>query len=159
MNCILSKVEALEAVGFTIDDGDKDVPKSQTLFPPSEDSALQPRPPKSTGNVCPTSRDGKLFRYVLIPLQEHYAKMIKSLTIECIVIMYLEVPPPNYGIVYTVHTACLIAKQQLYEVTIGDFPSCIDFVSMKASALGNEKKKWICFKHLYHSSMIPGLHH
>jgi hypothetical protein len=44
-----------------------------------------------------------------------------------------------------------IAKQQLYEVIVGDFLACtcIEFISMKASALGNGKKKWICCKHLY----------
>jgi hypothetical protein len=42
-------------------------------------------------------------------------------------------------------------KRQLYKVTIGDLSicTCIDFVSMKASALGNGKKKWIYYKHLY----------
>jgi hypothetical protein len=61
------------------------------------------------------------------------------------------VPSPGYGIVYTIHTHSSIAKQQLYEVTVGDFPACtcIDFISMKASALGNGKKKWICCKHIY----------
>lgn len=45
----------------------------------------------------------------------------------------------------------LITKRQLYKVTIGDLSicTCIDFVSMNASTLGNGKKKWIYFKHLY----------
>jgi hypothetical protein len=63
----------------------------------------------------------------------------------------LEVPPLGYGIVYTVHLPGSIAKQQLYKVTIGDFPSCIciDFISMKANALRNGKKKWIYCKYVY----------
>jgi hypothetical protein len=72
-------------------------------------------------------------------------------TIECTIVKYLKVPPPGYGIVYTIYTPSSIAKQQLYEVTIGDFPACtcIDFISMKTNALGNGKKKWICCKFLY----------
>lgn len=99
-----------------------------------------------------------LFRSSATSSQVHRQYLSYSMTIECIVITYLEVLPPDYGIVYTVHTACLIAKQQLYGVTIGDFSSCIVFVSMKANAFRNGKKKWICFKHLYHPSMILGLH-
>jgi hypothetical protein len=55
----------------------------------------------------------------------------------------------QYCVLY--HTPGSVAKQQLYEVTIGDFPACtcIDFVSMKATTLGNGRKKWICYKHLY----------
>jgi hypothetical protein len=49
------------------------------------------------------------------------------------------------------HTPGSIAKQQLYEVTISDFPACkcLDIVSMKSYALGNSWKKWMYCKHIY----------
>jgi hypothetical protein len=150
-NLTQSEVEALKATGFTIDDGNDDSPNSHTEVRPPSVSVLESRAPSSSGDLRPTSRDGKLFRYVPVSSEEHRAKLLKSISIDCSVVKYLEVPPPGYGIVYTVHTPGSIAKQQLYEVTIGYFPSCtcIDFISMKANVLGNGKKKWIYCKHVY----------
>jgi hypothetical protein len=80
-------------------------------------------PPKSSGDVRLTSRDGRSFRYVPEPSPEHYAKMEKLKSIECTVLRYVEVPAPGYGIVYFVHTPGFVTKQQLYEVTIDDSPA------------------------------------
>jgi hypothetical protein len=95
-------------------------------------------------------RDNRPFWFVVEPSPEHISKMALAKGIESKVLKYQKVPSSGYGIVYTVHTPSSIAKQQLYEVTVGDFPACtcIDFISMKASALGNGKK-WICCKHIY----------
>lgn len=64
---------------------------------------------------------------------------------------YVKVAVPCYGIIYTIHTLRSIARQKLYEVTIGDFITnpCVDLISMKISMLGRGKKKWILCKHLY----------
>jgi hypothetical protein len=93
-------------------------------------------------------RDNRPFCFVLEPSPEHYTKMVKD--IECKIVKYLKVPSSGYGIVYILHTPDSIAKEQLYVLIVGDFPtcSCIDFVFMKASALGNGHK-WICCKHIY----------
>jgi hypothetical protein len=101
--------------------------------------------------MCPKVRDSRPFRFVAEPTQKHCTKMALAKDIDCKVLKYMKVPPPGYGIVYIVHTPGSITKQQLYKVTIGDFPTCtcLDFVSMKASALRNGKKKWICCKHIY----------
>jgi hypothetical protein len=113
---------------------------------------VQPsRPPKGSGDYRPTTRENKAFRFVPDPSMEHLAKMTKCLDIDCTVVKFLKVPLPGYGIVYIVHTPGSVAKQQLYEVTIGDFPACkcLNFISMKSYALGNRQKKWIYCKHIY----------
>jgi hypothetical protein len=145
------EVEAFEAAGFKIDDGNEAFEQFMSWYPSVNDAMVEARPPKSFGDVRPTSCDGRSFRYVPEPSPEHYAKMEKAKSIECTVLRYVKVPAPRYGIVYSVHTPRSVAKQQLYEVTIGDFPACtcIDFISMKATALGNGRKKWTCYKHLY----------
>jgi hypothetical protein len=66
-NLIQSEVEALEAVGFTIDDGNNDSPDSHTEVRPPLVSVLESRAPSSSGDLRPTSRDGKLFRYIPVP--------------------------------------------------------------------------------------------
>jgi hypothetical protein len=77
--------------------------------------------------------------------------MAKCLDIDYIVVKFLKVPSPGYGIVYIVHTPGSVAKQQLYKVTISDFLACkcLDFICMKSYALGNNQKKWIYYKHIY----------
>jgi hypothetical protein len=154
-NLSQAEVEAFEAAGFEIDDGDKAleqfVSRWVSRFSSVNDAKVEAHPPKSSGDVHLTSRNGQSFRFVLEPSPEHYAKMEKAKSIECIVLRYVKVPSLGYGIVYSVHTPTSVAKQQLYKVPIDEFPACtcIDFVLMKAIALGNGRKKWICYKHLY----------
>jgi hypothetical protein len=139
------------SVGFRIDSGERFDKMHECILAQSENAPPLPVLPKGSGDMHPKMRDSRPFRFVAEPSPEHCAKMAFAKDIECKVLKYLKVPPSGYGIVYIVHTPGSIAKQQLYEVTIGDFPACtcIDFVSMKASALGNGKKKWICCKHIY----------
>jgi hypothetical protein len=147
-----AEVEDLEAAGFNIDEGDEFFDKLDARVEALQsNSAPQARPPKGSGDSRPTMRDNKAFRFVADPSPDHFSKMAKSIDIDCTVVKFLKVPAPGYGIVYTVHTPGSVAKQQLYEVTISDFPTCkcLDFISMKSYALGNRKKKWIYCKHIY----------
>ena len=61
------------------------------------------------------------------------------------------VPEPGYGIIFTVETPCSIENQEVYQITLSNFPTCtcLGFVSMKGAALENGWKKWILCKHLY----------
>jgi hypothetical protein len=148
-NLIKVEVEAFEAMGFQIDSGEVFDKMHEHFLARYDNTPGGPQPPKGSGNICPKMKDNQPFCFIADPSPEQCAKMALAKDIDCKVLKYLKVPPPGYGIVYTVHTPDSIAKQQLYEVTVGDFPACtcIDFISMKASALG--KKKWICCKHLY----------
>ena len=94
-------------------------------------------------------REGKKFKNAAKPLPDHIAKFKRSKTIECFLIKAKKVPHPGYGYVLTIHTSGSIAKNQLYEVIISDFPACtcLGFVTMKTSALGRGQKKWILCKH------------
>jgi hypothetical protein len=150
-NLTQTEVEGLESAGFKIDDGEETLDSMHQRFLARDGLCQEQRGPRTSGDIRPTVREGKSFRFVPQPSPEHFARMDRAKNIECTIVKYLKVPSPGYGIVYTVHTPGSISKQQLYEVTIGDYPacSCIDFISMKASALGNGKKKWICCKHLY----------
>jgi hypothetical protein len=145
------EVEGLEAASFKFDYGKREEKRQDHVQATCESSLVHPLPPKGSGDIRPKMRDNRPFWFVAKPSPEHISKMALAKGIECKVLRYQKVPSLGYGIVYTVHTAGSIAKQQLYEVTVGDFPACtcIDFISMKASALGNSKKKWICYKHIY----------
>jgi hypothetical protein len=147
-----AEVEDLEAAGFQIDDGEEKLDKIYNRLLESQAKVVQhPRPPKGSGDYCPTMRENKAFWFVADPSLEHLSKMAKSLDSDCTVVKFLKVPAPSYGIVYTVHTPGSVAKQQLYEVTISDFPACkcLDFISMKSYTLRNSQKKWIYCKHIY----------
>jgi hypothetical protein len=145
------EVEALEVVGFQIDSGEVFDRMRERFLARYNNVPRDPQPPKGSGDIRPKMKDNQPFRFVADPSPEHCAKMALAKDIDYKVLKYLKVPPPGYGIIYIVHTPGSIAKQQLYKVTVEDFPACtcIDFISMKASALGNGKKKWICCKHLY----------
>jgi hypothetical protein len=69
------------------------------------------RGPRTSGDIHPTIREGKSFCFVPQPSPEHFARMDRAKTIECTIVKYLKVPPPRYGIVYTVHMPGSIAKQ------------------------------------------------
>jgi hypothetical protein len=147
-----AEVEDLEAAGFKFDNGFEFFDKLDDRLQAHQSSAAaQPRPPKGFGDYRPIVRKNKAFRFVADPSPKHFLKMARSIEIECTVVKFLKVPAPGYGIVYTMHTPGSVAKQQLYEVTISDFPACkcLDFVSMKSYALGNSRKKWIYCKHIY----------
>ena len=150
-NLTQAEVLGLEAAGFKLEDGEVGVGQSSDLTLLHEEVAIEPRPPTTSGDYRPTSRDNKPFRYVSEPSPEHFSKLDKSKHIECTIVKFVKVAAPGYGIIYTIHTPGSVARQQLYEVTIGDFPACtcMDFISMKTSALGRGKKKWILCKHLY----------
>ena len=96
-------------------------------------------------------QEGKKFKNVAGSSFEHIAKFKKPKTIECSFVKAMKVHHPRYAYVFTIHTPGSIAKNQRYEVTIGDFPacSCFDFVTMKTSALGHGQNEWILCKHLY----------
>lgn len=155
------EIQGLESAGFKLDEGFVSHVKDTTGFkleghapanrggtpvdrfqwsdPIYSESDVNnvPRPPKSSGDYRPTMREGKKFKNVAEPSSEHIAKFNKSKTIECSLLKARKVPHPGYGYVFTIHTPGPIAKNQLYEVTIGDFPACtcLDFVTMKTSAL------------------------
>ena len=150
-NLTQAKIEGLEAASFRIDSRERFDKMHERILARSENAPPLLVPPKGSRDMRPKMRDSRLFHFVVEPSPEHCAKMAFAKDIECKVLKYLKVPLPGYNIVYVVHTLGSIAKQQLYEVTIGDFLACtcIDFMSMKASALGNGKKKWICYKHIY----------
>ena len=95
--------------------------------------------------------ENNAFRFVVDPSLEHLTKMAKSMDIYCTIVKFLKVTIPGYGIVYTMHTPGSVAKQQLYEVTISDFPACkcLDFISIKSYTLRNSQKKWTYHKHIY----------
>jgi hypothetical protein len=147
-----AEVEDLEAVGFHIDDGEEVLDKiHERLLASQVKVPSQPRPPKGSGDYHPTMRENKVFQFVADPSLEHLSKMAKSMDIDCTVVKFLKVLTLGCGIVYTVHTPGSVAKQQLYEATISDFPAykCLDFISMKSYALGNGQKTWIYCKHIY----------
>jgi hypothetical protein len=151
-NLTQAEVEGLEAVGFKIDDGEEVFDNLHEAFLARQADLVQPsHPPKGSGDHRPTTHENKAFQFVHDPSAEHLAKMTKCLDIDCTVVKFLKVPSPGYGIVYVIHTSGLVAKQQLYEVTIGDFHACkcLNFISMKSYALGNRQKKWIYCKHIY----------
>ena len=86
------------------------------------------------------------------PTVQHYKKMEESKDISCIIHNFTMVPEPGYGIIFTVETPRSIENQEVYQVTLSNFPACtcLGFVSMKGVALGNRRKKWILYKHLYY---------
>ena len=106
---------------------------------------------KSTadGDKCPTIRDGRPCHYVSQPSRKHLKKMLKSKGVDCIIVKYIMVPSPEYGVVLTICTSGSFEKKELYEVSISDFPacSCPCFKFMKVRA--NWKRKWMLCKHLY----------
>jgi hypothetical protein len=66
-NLSQAEVEAFEAVGFKIDDGDEAFEKFVSRYPSVNDAEVEVLLPKSFGDVRPTSRDGRSFRYVSEP--------------------------------------------------------------------------------------------
>ena len=164
-NLSQAEVDGLESAGFMLEEdhllpskgieGDKEdvhPPKekssdafhwSNPIYAPSE-PVDGPRPPKASGDYRPTMRDGKKSKNVSEPSPEHVAKFVNSITTDCSVVKYVKVPYPGYGVVYTIHTAGSIAKQQLYEVTIGELPAGtdLDFRTMKTKAMGRGQEKW-----------------
>jgi hypothetical protein len=148
------EVEDLEAAGFVLDDRVECVKEVHTTLLKTHSTAVtMPShiPAKGRGDIRPTLRERKPFRFVSEPSSEHMTKMVRSREIPCTSVKILKVPPPGYGVVYTVFTPESVEKQQLYNITIGDFPSCscLGFLTMKTSALGNGQKKWIYCKHIY----------
>ena len=145
------KVEGLESASFKIDDGEETLDNMHQCFLVQGGLCQEQLGPWILRNIRPIVREEQSFRFVPQPSSKHFARMDWTKIIECTIVKYLKVPLPGYGIAYTVPTPGSIAKQQPYEVTIGDFQACtcIDFISMKASALGNGKKKWIYCKYLY----------
>ena len=98
------EIEAFEVAGFKIDDGDEAFEQFVSRYSLVNDALVEARLPKSYGDMYSTSCDGRSFCYVHEPLLEHYAKMEKAKSIECIVLRYVKVPTPGYGIVYSVYT-------------------------------------------------------
>ena len=105
----------------------------------------------STGDYCPTFREGKCYRFVLKPTLQRYKKMEESKDIRCTILNFIMVPACGYGIVFIVRTFGSIENQKVYQLTLSNFPACtcLGFVSMKGAPLGNGRKKWILCKHLY----------
>jgi hypothetical protein len=97
-----------------------------------------PHPPKWLGDYCLTMWENKTFWFVADQSLEHLPKRAKSMDIECIVVKFLRVLAPGYGVAYNVHTLRSIAKQQPCKITISDLPpyKCFDFISIKSYALG-----------------------
>lgn len=109
------------------------------------------RPLKSFRDYMPSMRECKNFKNVAELSFERISKFNKSKTIECFLVKAMKVPHPSYGYVFTIHTRGSIAKNQLYEVTIGDFSACtcLEFITMKTSAIGRGQRNWIHCKHLH----------
>ena len=103
------------------------------------------------GNKCPSTQDGKPFRFVAQPSSDHLKKMEDNRSIDCKVLKYVKVPNPGYGVVLTICTPNSFDQKSLYEVSISNYPSCscLDFKFMKSKA--NWRRKWIPCKHLYFS--------
>ena len=103
--------------------------------------------PKSSPLSAQRSRSpaGECYRFVHEPTIQHYKKMEDSRDISCIIRNFTMVPEPGYGVIFTVETPRSIENQEVYQVTLSNFPACtcLGFVSMKGAALGNGRKKWI----------------
>lgn len=112
------EVEGLEAIGFKFDYREHE-DHVQAAY---ESSLVDPLSPKGSGDSRPKMRDNRPFRFIAEPSPEHISKMALVKGIECKVLKYQKAPSLGYGIVYTIHILGSIAKQQLYEVTIGEFP-------------------------------------
>ena len=75
--------------------------------------------------------------------------MEESKDIHCIVSIFLMVLVLDFGIFYIVKIPTLIKIQEVYQVTFSNFLACLRFVFIKGARLGNGRKKWIIYKHLY----------
>ena len=80
--------------------------------------------PAVDGDKCPTLRDGKPIRFVSQPSAEHLKKMEDHKNISCLLMKYIKVPSPGYGIVMTICILGSAEQKELYEVSILDYPSC-----------------------------------
>ena len=71
--------------------------------------------------------------------------------LDCIILKYVRVSIPGYGVVLTILTLGSLDRKELYEVSISSFPLCSykDFKYMSTRGLGNKKHKWILCKHLH----------
>ena len=78
--------------------------------------------------------------------------MEDSRDISCIIRNFSIVREPGYGMIFTMETPRSIENQEVYQVTLSNFPAytCLGFISIKGAALGNGRKKWILCKHLYY---------
>ena len=101
------------------------------------------------GDKRPTLQEDKTIRLVSKPLVEHLKKIKDNRNINCTAMKYVKVPSPGYGVVMTICTLGSLDWNELYKISILDYPfcSCLDFKFMKARA--NRKHKWLPCKHLY----------
>ena len=142
----------MEVACFQIDDREEKLDKIYNCLLESQAKVVQhPRLSKGSRDYCPTMWENKAFQFVADPSLEHLSKMAKSLDSDCTVVKFLMVPASSCGIVHTMHIPKSVAKQQLYKVTINDFPACkcLNFIFMKSYTLTNSQKKWIYCKHIY----------
>ena len=174
-----SEVEAFEASGFILYDGDDirtsakssecmgDIdgsPKPGPSIPlPREPqvmasgSSILSKAPSSgfhflsrlDGDKRPTTRDGKTFQFVAQPSSEHLKKIIDNRSIDCKILKYVRVPSPGYGVILTVCTPNSVDQKTLYEVCISDYPSCSCPNFKFMKSRANRRRKWLPCKHLY----------
>ena len=174
-----SEVEAFEAAGFILCDGDdiRTSAKSSECIgdidgsPKPSPSIPLPREPqvmasgssilcgapssgfhflsRLDGDKRLTTQDGKTFRFVAQPSSEHLKKMIDNRSIDCKILKYVRVPSPGYGVILTVCTSNSMDQKTLYEVCISDYPSCSCPDFKFMKSRANCRRKWLPCKHLY----------
>ena len=130
----------------------KDEPGMDVMTKPKSCPLSAQRSRSPAGDYRPTFRDGKRYRFVPEPTIQHYKKIEDSRDISCIIRNFTMIPEPGYGVIFTVETPRSIENQEVYQVTLSNFPACIclGFVFVKGAALGNGRKKWILCKHFYY---------
>ena len=108
-------------------------------------------PISSKGDKQPKFQNDKVFYFVVVPFANHVSKIESSKSIDCTILKLLRVLVPRYGVIFTIVMLRSMLKKELYDGTISNFLTCIctGFGYIYTSALGNPKKKWILYKHLY----------
>ena len=102
---------------------------------------LIPQKFASDGDKYLSMLDGKPFRFVSKPSNEHLKKMEDNPSISCTILKFVKVSVLGYGVVITICIAGSLDRKELYEVSISDYPfcSCPNFKFMKVRP--NRKQK------------------
>jgi hypothetical protein len=75
MNLTQTEVEGLESASFKIDDGEETLDSMHQRFLARDGLCQEQRGPRTSGDIHPTIREGKSFRFVPQPSPEHFARM------------------------------------------------------------------------------------